>query len=57
MDSELNYTPGKREGVGGGGREGGGEEGEDEVSSLPSFFFLREFFSRTLPSERLEQAT
>ena len=25
-------------------------------SSLPSFFFLREFFCRALPSERLEQA-
>ena len=26
-------------------------------ASLPSFFFLREFFSRALLSERLEQAT
>ena len=41
---------------------GGGEGGESEsslpllTSSLPSFFFLREFFSLALLSERLEQA-
>ena len=38
---------------------GEGEMGEGEMGgggSLPSFFFLREFFSRALLSERLEQA-
>ena len=36
---------------------GGGDEGGLSPSSLPSFFFRREFFSRALLSERLEQAT
>ena len=35
----------------------GKTEGGTGGASLPSFFFLREFFSRALLSERLEQAT
>ena len=55
MGSELNYTPGKR----GGGNEGG----ELGLGLPPAFslvsprFFLPEFFSRALLSERLEQAS
>ena len=67
MGSELSCTPEKR---GGGGEQGGGgesdlpssppaPEGERSLplspSSLPSFFYLREFFSCSLLSERLEQ--
>ena len=61
MGSELSCTQGKR---GEGGWNGGGDENERtrslplSPSSRPSiFFFLREFFSRALLSERLEQAS
>ena len=50
-------TPGKRGrggGVGGRARE---RRYLQSPSSLPSFFFLREFYSRAVLSERLEQAT
>ena len=53
MGSELGCIPGKR-----GGRW---RERERSLplspSSRPSFFFLCEFFSRALLSERLEQAS
>ena len=50
--ASLNCTPRKR------GRGGGEQETSLPLSpsSLPSFLFLREFFSRALLSERLEQA-
>ena len=53
VGSELNCTPGKW---------GGGGSRESPLppfpSSLPSFFFfLREFFSRAVLSDRLEQVT
>ena len=62
VGSELNCTPGKR---GGGGREQGKSLPPSSLlyrfppppPSLPSFFILREFFSRALLFERLEQAT
>ena len=43
----------------GSGRVGGGGEGKSNPSpsKLPAFFFLREFFSRALLSERPKQAT
>ena len=60
VGSELNHTPGKR----GEKREGRGKNEATAFppspvfsSSLPPFFFLREFFSSALQSERLEQAT
>ena len=52
----------RENGEGGYGKGGGGGESERSSlplspSSLPSFFFFfREFFSRALLSERLEQA-
>ena len=54
MESELSCTPEKR----GRGGAGGGRFLPLSRSSLPSFFFFfsREFFSRALLSERLEQA-
>ena len=54
MQSELSCTPEKR----GRGGTGGGCFLPLSLSSLPSFFFFfsREFFSRALLSERLEQA-
>ena len=53
MGGELSCTPGKR--------GGGGLERENVLSPFPPlvstrFFFLREFFSGALLSERLEQA-
>ena len=55
VGSELNCTPGKR---GGGGKLGAESERTSPFPPLvcPRFFFLREFFSRALLSERLEQA-
>ena len=61
MGSELSCTQGKR---GGGGRTGGGARARERDRVLspllplvsPRFCFLREFFSRALLSERLEQA-
>ena len=51
VGSELNCTAGKR-------GEGSRESSLPLFpSSLPSFFFLCEFFSRAVLSERLEQAT
>ena len=52
VGSELNCTAGKREG-------GSRERVPSPFSPLvcPRFFFLREFFSRAVLSERLEQAT
>ena len=54
MGSELSCTPGKRGGTGGGARE---LSPLFPLYSSLVFFFLREFFSRALLSERLEQAT
>ena len=61
VGSELNCTPGKRGGVG--GREQGKCLPPSSLLSRfpplvsPLFFILREFFSRALLFERLEQAT
>ena len=54
MESELSCKPEKR----GRGGTGEGRFLPLSLSSLPSFFFFfsREFFSRALLSERLEQA-
>ena len=55
VGSELNCTPRKR---GGREKEGGGMRPREPFPPLvcPRFFFLPEFFSRALLSERLEQA-
>ena len=60
VGSELNCTPGKRGGGGARAREVPSPFLPSlplPLPSLPSFFILREFFSRALLFERLEQAT
>ena len=54
MGIELNRTPGKRWGGGPGGRE---RIPSLPFSNSPLSFFLREFFSGALLSERLQQVT